>query len=123
MKSVTILGATGSIGGSALDVIARHPQRLSASVLAAGRNVDALVASDGRTTIADVVVSKIAGIATREVNGVHAVGGGATRAIGALRERKVVKLDTAPDPRLLQHVTAALRAPAPTPPPEIQPAS
>ncbi|MBY6367442.1 Asp23/Gls24 family envelope stress response protein [Rhodococcoides corynebacterioides] len=46
-----------------------------------------LVASDGRTTIADVVVSKIAGIATREVNGVHDVGGGATRAIGALRER------------------------------------
>lgn len=47
----------------------------------------ALVASDGRTTIADVVVSKIAGIATREVQGVHDVGGGATRAIGALRER------------------------------------
>lgn len=47
----------------------------------------------------------------------------ATGQLGALRERKVVKLDTAPDPRLLQHVTAALRAPAPTPPPEIQPAS
>ncbi|MGU3436648.1 Asp23/Gls24 family envelope stress response protein [Actinomycetes bacterium M1A6_2h] len=49
--------------------------------------VGKLVASDGRTTIADVVVSKIAGIATREVQGVHDVGGGATRAIGALRER------------------------------------
>jgi uncharacterized alkaline shock family protein YloU len=46
-----------------------------------------LVGSDGRTTIADTVVSKIAGIATREVQGVHAVGGGASRAIGALRER------------------------------------
>ena len=31
--------------------------------------------------------SKIAGIATREVQGVHAVGGSASRAIGALRER------------------------------------
>ncbi|MCI2243509.1 1-deoxy-D-xylulose-5-phosphate reductoisomerase [Xanthomonas sp. PPL568] len=39
-----MLGATGSIGASALDVIARHPQRLRASVLAAGRNVDALLA-------------------------------------------------------------------------------
>jgi 1-deoxy-D-xylulose-5-phosphate reductoisomerase len=44
MQQVAVLGATGSIGTSALDVIARHPQRLRASVLAAGSNVDALVA-------------------------------------------------------------------------------
>ena len=43
-RKVAVLGATGSIGGSALDVIARHPERLRASVLAAGSNVDALVA-------------------------------------------------------------------------------
>lgn len=53
----------------------------------ATRGDSALVSSTGRTTIADTVVSKIAGIATREVQGVHAVGGGASRAIGALRER------------------------------------
>ncbi|MGI8523439.1 MAG: Asp23/Gls24 family envelope stress response protein [Nocardioides sp.] len=46
-----------------------------------------LVSSDGRTTIADTVVAKIAGIATREVSGVYALGGGAARAVGALRER------------------------------------
>jgi uncharacterized alkaline shock family protein YloU len=48
---------------------------------------DALVGSQGKTTIADTVVSKIAGIAAREVNGVYALGGGASRAVGALRER------------------------------------
>jgi 1-deoxy-D-xylulose-5-phosphate reductoisomerase len=42
-RNVAVLGATGSIGTSALDVIARHPQRLRASVLAAGSNVAALV--------------------------------------------------------------------------------
>ena len=43
MKRVAVLGATGSIGASALDVIARHPTALRATVLAAGRQVDALV--------------------------------------------------------------------------------
>ncbi|MEQ1512749.1 MAG: 1-deoxy-D-xylulose-5-phosphate reductoisomerase [Lysobacteraceae bacterium] len=44
MRRVAVLGATGSIGSSALDVIARHPDRLQARTLAAGRNVDALIA-------------------------------------------------------------------------------
>ncbi len=44
MRQVAVLGATGSIGASALDVIARHPDRLQPSVLAAGRQVDALLA-------------------------------------------------------------------------------
>ncbi|TAK39504.1 MAG: 1-deoxy-D-xylulose-5-phosphate reductoisomerase [Lysobacteraceae bacterium] len=44
VRQVAVLGATGSIGSSTLDVIARHPDRLRASVLAAGRRVDALLA-------------------------------------------------------------------------------
>jgi 1-deoxy-D-xylulose-5-phosphate reductoisomerase len=44
MMRIAVLGATGSIGASALDVIARHPGRLRASVLAAGHRVDELVA-------------------------------------------------------------------------------
>jgi uncharacterized alkaline shock family protein YloU len=46
-----------------------------------------LVTSQGKTSIADGVVRKIAGIATREVNGVHNLGTGGSRAFGALRER------------------------------------
>ena len=44
LQRVAVLGATGSIGLSALDVIARHPHRLRASVLVAGSDVDGLVA-------------------------------------------------------------------------------
>ena len=46
-----------------------------------------LQTGQGRTTVADNVVQKIAGLAAREVSGVHALGGGAARAFGALRER------------------------------------
>ncbi|WP_244177535.1 Asp23/Gls24 family envelope stress response protein [Streptomyces atriruber] len=41
----------------------------------------------GRTTIADGVVEKIAGIAAREVPGIHALGGGISRTMGAVRDR------------------------------------
>ena len=44
VRNVAVLGATGSIGASTLDVVARHPDRLRPTVLAAGSNVDALVA-------------------------------------------------------------------------------
>jgi uncharacterized alkaline shock family protein YloU len=47
----------------------------------------ALVTTEGATSIADVVVQKIAGLATREIPGVHALGGGASRAFSAIRER------------------------------------
>lgn len=41
--------------------------------------------TNGKTVIDDAVIAKIAGIAAREVPGVHALGGGAARAIGTLR--------------------------------------
>lgn len=53
---------------------------------APGRGSD-LETSQGRTTIAEVVVSKIAGLATRQVDGVAGFGSGAARAMSAVRER------------------------------------
>ncbi|MFI5533980.1 Asp23/Gls24 family envelope stress response protein [Kitasatospora sp. NPDC051853] len=44
-------------------------------------------AERGRTAIADQVVGKIAGMAAREVDGVHSFGAGLTRALGAVRDR------------------------------------
>ncbi|WP_431784175.1 Asp23/Gls24 family envelope stress response protein [Streptomyces chumphonensis] len=41
----------------------------------------------GRTSIADGVVEKIAGMAAREVPGVFALGGGFARTLGAVRDR------------------------------------
>lgn len=40
----------------------------------------------GTTSIADVVVAKIAGIATREIDGVYDLGGATERAVGKVRE-------------------------------------
>lgn len=46
-----------------------------------------LVTEHGKTSIADSVVAKIAGIAAREISGVHNVGSGAARTMGALKEK------------------------------------
>lgn len=57
---------------------------------AKGKDVEkknsALDTDHGRTQIEDVVVSKIAGMAAREVSGVHALGGSGARMAGAIRD-------------------------------------
>ena len=58
VRHIAVLGATGSIGASALDVIARHPGRMRASVLSAGSQVAALIGlcrthQPGHAVIAD----------------------------------------------------------------------
>ncbi|MET4921036.1 Asp23/Gls24 family envelope stress response protein [Streptomyces sp. PSRA5] len=48
----------------------------------------------GTTTIADNVVATIAGIAVRESDGIYALGGSASRALGSVRDR----VSKSPDP-------------------------
>ena len=43
MNTITLLGATGSIGSSTLDVIARHPERFRLFAVTAGSNVGTLL--------------------------------------------------------------------------------
>jgi len=63
------------------DAGAREPGKLQR------QGTSELTSELGKTTIADSVVAKIAGIAAREIPGVHAMGSGAARAFGAIRER------------------------------------
>jgi 1-deoxy-D-xylulose-5-phosphate reductoisomerase len=42
MKKIALLGSTGSIGVSTLDVIGSHPEELAVTALAAGRNIGLL---------------------------------------------------------------------------------
>ncbi|TCW12751.1 1-deoxy-D-xylulose 5-phosphate reductoisomerase [Raoultella sp. BIGb0138] len=43
MKQLTVLGSTGSIGCSTLDVVRHNPDRFSVAALVAGKNVDRMV--------------------------------------------------------------------------------
>ena len=55
VKRVTVLGSTGSIGQSTLDVLARHPDKFAVHALSAYSRIDVLVAQ-ARTANARVVV-------------------------------------------------------------------
>ncbi|WP_078876863.1 Asp23/Gls24 family envelope stress response protein [Streptomyces sp. NRRL F-3307] len=63
------------------------PSARTSTTLQGRSGVDAPAETRGKTTIADTVVAKIVGMAAREVPGVHNLGAGVARAIGAVRER------------------------------------
>lgn len=64
--------------------VPRTPAVLGTSAARHGRGEPG---GPGRTTIADGVVEKIAGLAARDVVGVHAMGSGVSRTFGAVRDR------------------------------------
>ncbi len=58
MKTVTILGATGSVGGSTLDLIEREPDKFDVLALTANCDVDRLAAAAIRTNARRAVVAE-----------------------------------------------------------------
>ncbi|MEU1279274.1 Asp23/Gls24 family envelope stress response protein [Streptomyces sp. NPDC005805] len=65
-----------------------EPRHQATTALSGGApGADEPAATRGRTSIADVVVVKIAGMAAREIPGVHDMGGGLSRTLGAVRDR------------------------------------
>ncbi len=84
-RRIALLGATGSIGSSALDVIARHPDRFSVEALSAHRDIAKLVALCERfrprvAVIADLALHaalrdglQAAGLATEALAGPEAL--------------------------------------------------
>jgi 1-deoxy-D-xylulose-5-phosphate reductoisomerase len=100
---VAILGSTGSIGRSALEVIARHPERFQVVTLAANKSVDGLTEQVRRFRPAKAVLCD-AGAATPEGSGTTAWASG----LGAL-------LDAASDPDVDVVVNALVGAPGSSP--------
>ena len=93
MQRIAVLGATGSIGVSTLDVVARHPERYQVFGLSAQRRVDELLAQCLRFRPRIAVVPDEAaacrlraGLATAGVSTEVAVGPGALCALAAHAE-------------------------------------
>ena len=63
MKRVAILGSTGSIGQSALAVVAAHPDRLRVVALSAGENVPRFVEQVAQYAPDMVAMATAAGLA------------------------------------------------------------
>jgi uncharacterized alkaline shock family protein YloU len=81
---MTETGAPSVQGVQNQDTAAQRSQSQSAEP---GHASSQLVTEHGRTSIADDVVAKIAGMAAREISGVHDFGAGTARAFGAIKEK------------------------------------
>ena len=78
MKTLSVLGSTGSIGRSTLDVVARHPGTMRVAALAAGRNVELLLEQAERFRPETIVVAdagKASEAAARAPRGVRVLHG------------------------------------------------
>ncbi|HSO89974.1 MAG TPA: Asp23/Gls24 family envelope stress response protein [Arthrobacter sp.] len=73
--------------GSSSGVMTTSEEKKHSSAMEQSKARDALHTDRGATTIEEPVVQKLAGMATREVPGVHAMGSAGRRAFSALTER------------------------------------
>jgi len=73
--------------GDAVERAATATGRFASDVVDRLRNTAEITEERGTTTIANEVVEKIAGIAAREVDGVHDLGGDTARVFAAVKER------------------------------------
>ena len=82
-KSISILGVTGSIGQSTLDIIAQHPNKFSPSAVTAHENIDGLIAVCKKFTPRYAAIASpalqatlreaLAGTATQAIDGNDAI--------------------------------------------------
>ena len=84
-QRITVLGSTGSVGVSTLDVIARHPERFEVFALSAATKVDELLAQCARFSPRFAVMAsppharlladklKLSGLPTRVLEGADAI--------------------------------------------------
>jgi len=86
-RAQEVAGRVGEQVSDAVERAASATGRFVASTVDRFRNSAELVSERGRTTIANEVVEKIAGIAATQVAGVHDLGGDVARAFAAVRER------------------------------------
>jgi uncharacterized alkaline shock family protein YloU len=75
------------MGREAAERVGDAVERAASTLVTRFRNNAELAEDRGMTTIADEVVEKIAGIAAREVPGVHDLGGEVSRVFASLKER------------------------------------
>ncbi len=87
MDAITVLGSTGSIGKSTLDVVAQHPDRYRVFALTANTNVDALleqviqfkpdyavmVDAESATQLSEKLKNQTASLDTKVLSGADAV--------------------------------------------------
>ncbi len=83
--SASMADTTAGRGG--VQAPEKETERVPGQQRSGGTEVARLSSDRGRTSIADGVVAKIAGIAARDISGVYALGSGAARAFAAVRQR------------------------------------
>ena len=87
MRSVTILGATGSVGTSTLDLVERAPDRFRVKALTANCDVTRLADAAIRTRAELAVVADEAASAVADSAAVEGAGAGAVRGQPRGRDR------------------------------------